>query len=216
MRCPVGAIHITSNGTANVNEPDPELTVPAQDDNEFLESRAEQVAEVDWSEDVWTTLSELLAQTAADLKQGSYYPLVANLFTAAGYPAWKPPSGDTSNRIDLILASDSDSLPVEVKSRTESTAINVKSVQQALENRVVLDERQFFAANPTSSTLVVGFDYPAPRSGVTELVDDIAKAFEVNIGLISLSDLYGLALQCQIAGVETPRTTLSALRGELS
>lgn len=216
MRCPVGAIQISPDGTAVVSRPELDLVTQVADESEFLEKRAERTTKVQWSSEVWEHLSGRLAETAADFRQRSFYPLVANLFTAAGHPAWKPPSGDTNNRIDLVLASDLDSLPVEVKSRTESIAINVKSVQQALENRVVLDERQFFAADRASSTLVVGFGYPAPRSDVTELVVDIAKAFDIKIGLISLSDLYVLAMRCQIAGEEIQRSTLSRLCGVLA
>jgi hypothetical protein len=215
MRCPVGALHLDGAGGVRVVPPDPDTTTRANDEADFLGSRGERRAVVEWPDETWGVISMNLSNAAAGLKQDSFYPLVAHLFTAAGHPAWRPNRGDTSNRIDLILTHDDDSLPVEVKSPTESNVVNVKSVQQALENRVVLDERAFFAANPNSSTLVVGFDYPPDRSDVAELINDIYRAFDVNVGLVSLPVLYDLALRCQLAGVEAPRVLLSELRGPL-
>jgi len=181
----------------------------------FLASRKAEAAEANWSDAELELVANRLADSGTPLLQGAFYPLVARLFTAAGLPAWRPPAGDTSNRIDVILVDDDDSLPVEVKSRTESQAINIKAVQQALENRVILDERQLLPARAGSSTLVVGFDYPPGRSDVAELIDDIAGAFDINVGLISLAALFRLALDLQLRGNQLSRTSLSTLRGEL-
>lgn len=215
MRCPVGALHHVPNGTVAVAPPDPTTTVPCSDEAEFFASRDAVATTVTWPPGTWDELATRLAVAAEGLRQDAFYPLVAHLFTAAGHPAWLPARGDTSNRIDLILVDDAGSLPAEVKSATESTAINVKSVQQALENRVVLDERSFFAADPSSSTLVVGYQYPPERSDVAELIDDIAVAFDVRVGMISLADLYRMALKLQLAGQTTPRRTLATLQGRL-
>lgn len=215
MRCPVGAIALTHDGVA-VTPPIGELTDPVNDEGVFVEYRDVQTALADWENGEWAALAGRLTAAAALLKQEAFYPLVAHLFTAAGHPAWRPAQGDTSNRIDLVLVDAEDSLPVEVKSRTEVAVINVKSVQQALENRVVLDQRAFFAADPDSSTLVVGYQYPPARSDVAELIADIAAAFGVSVGLVSLLDLYELALRVQLAGEVVPRTLLSQLQGSLS
>ncbi|MDA8068770.1 MAG: hypothetical protein M0T77_09195, partial [Actinomycetota bacterium] len=133
----------------------------------------------------------------------------------AGFPAWRPPQGDTSNRIDLILIERDDSLPVEVKSRTEVAAINVKSVQQALENKILIDERDLPTTQRGSSTLVVGYEYPPARSAVDELLGDIKTAYGIRIGLISLRALYVLALTRVITGVSVPWEHLSRLEGRL-
>jgi Fe-S-cluster-containing hydrogenase component 2 len=213
MRCPIGAISI--EGVACVEPPNLKRDHPASNDKGFFGARADQSAETNWSDAEFEAVAERLAGAGASLLQGSFYPLVASLFTAAGHPAWRPPAGDTSNRIDVILIDDEDSLPVEVKSRTESPVINVKAVQQALENRVVLDERQLLPARRDSSTLAVGFDYPPIRSDVTELVNDVARAYDIRVGLISLSVLYRLTLRVQLLDVEMPRDALSTLQGQL-
>lgn len=216
MRCPVGALALVNDGFVHVARPTVELTEPVADEFVFITHRNAQEVIVDWTNGEWAALAARLTTSAAGLKQDAFYPLAAHLFTAAGHPGWRPPRGDTSNRVDLILVDDEDSLPVEVKSRTESAIINVKSVQQALENRVVMDQRKFAATNPESSTLVVGYEYPPVRSDVLELIEDIATAFEVNVGLISLLDLYDLALRVQLAGHTVPRSVLRDLRGCLS
>jgi hypothetical protein len=216
MRCPVGAISLKSSSVAEVSPPNLLNAELAFDEQDFLNSRMEDKSPSTWTEETWKEISTRLAENCSRLRQEHFYPLVARLFTAAGLLAWLPPRGDTNNRIDLILLDDRNSIPVEIKSKTESEAINVKSIQQALENRVILDERKFFPAVRDSSTLVVGFSYPPSRSDVSELVEDIAMAFGVNIGLISLSDLFRLALQKQLAGIELSRSRLENLKGPLS
>lgn len=212
MRCPVGAIHI-DDGAIAVIPPSPSLTAAAADEQEFLTARSAHMPAVDWPPETLLQVAARLAGEAVVHRQEAFYPLTARLFTAAGHPAWLPARGDTSNRIDLVLIDERDWLPVEVKSYTESATINIKSVQQALENRVVLDERTFFPANPSSSTLVVGFGYPPERSDVTELVDDIEAAFDVRVGLVSLVDLYRMALGNQLSGAAIDREDLRTLRG---
>lgn len=213
VRCPVGALRFTFSGRVEVIPPDPSETTPVESDVEFYGCRSAETSLVEWPQQVWVALARRMAAAAIDLKQIAFYPLVAHLFTAAGLPAWRPAQGDTSNRIDLILIDENDSLPVEVKSRTESPVINVKSVQQALENRIVLDERAFSAADRNSSTLVVGYDYPPERSDVAALIDDIDAAFNIKVGMISLAHLCELALRRQLAGEEVPRAALAELKG---
>jgi Fe-S-cluster-containing hydrogenase component 2 len=215
MRCPVGALALSEDGVV-VSPPSPALTTPAVDEASFFSARDAQETTVNWDDREWAKLATRLTEAATTHKQDAFYGLVANLFTAAGHPAWRPARGDTSNRVDLILIDDSDSLPVEVKSRAESPIINVKSVQQALENRVVMDQRDFAVTDPDSSTLVVGYAYPPVRSDVTELIEDIAVAFGVNVGLVSLNDLYRLALSALLAGEKPSRRLLSELKGRLS
>lgn len=219
MTCPVGAIAV-----ADPEAPLHPLVVPpdvtglyrgASSRGEFLARRAAMDAATAWSPSASDEIVDRLYPRAASLTQRAFYPLVASLFTAAGFPAWMPPHGDTNNRMDVLLVDAADSLPVEVKSRTETGAINVKSVQQALENKILLDERKFVPALRSSSTLVVGYDYPAERSDVTELVDDIKATYDISIGLISLRALYRLALTRRMTGIAVPRTTLSTLMGKL-
>jgi hypothetical protein len=126
-------------------------------------------------------------------KKDSFYPLIASLFTAAGLPSNSGAIGDTSNRIDAHIYHPKHSSPVEVKSPTEAGGvITLKAVQQALENKVVLQTRQLetYPSEPETTSLVVGYTYPADRSDVGELVSDVRAVFGVSVGLLELRDLY--------------------------
>ena len=185
------------------------------DEDLFFVQRSELVEMLEWSGGESAELVDLLYVRSFPLRQGDFYPLVAALFTVAGFPVWRPVQGDTNNRVDLILVDDEDSLPVEIKSQTEVSVINVKSVQQALENKIILDERAFLPSQPASSTLVVGYDYPPVRSDVNELIDDIHHAYDIRIGLVSMKRLYKLALDRTMTRSPVPRTVLNLLKGPL-
>lgn len=220
MRCPVGAISILHDAvdpTVSVESAAPEdgLYAAEPDDDRFFARRDGFLNRLQWSDGDSDDLVALLSARSHPLRQGHFYPLVAALFTIAGFPAWRPVQGDTNNRIDLILVDEQDSLPVEVKSQTEVSAINVKSVQQALENKIILDQRAFLPSQRSSSTLVVGYAYPPVRSDVSELVEDVHRAYGIRIGLISIPRLYALALQRITSGSPLPRTMLNSLKGPL-
>jgi hypothetical protein len=219
MRCPVGAISVRANASYGAVVEPPNTTdglyAIEGDDDLFFVRRNELVELLDWSEEDPSELIDLLYVRSFTLRQGDFYPLVAALFTVAGFPVWRPVQGDTNNRVDLILVDDEDSLPVEVKSQTEVSVINVKSVQQALENKIILDERAFLPSQPSSSTLVVGYGYPPVRSDVIELIDDIYHAYDIRIGLVSMKRLYRLALERTMTGSPAPRSVLNSLKGPL-
>ena len=120
------------------------------------------------------------------------YPFVVNALTALGLATRVTPAGDTSNRMDAVVVKAGDSMPVEIKSPTETLSIDVKSVQQALENKVIISSRhqQSLPSARETSSLVVGFSYPSERSDVLELVEDIHGTYGVRIGLLDCESLY--------------------------
>lgn len=97
--------------------------------------------------------------------------------------------GDTNNRMDAIIIDDRRSIPIEIKSPKEIEYINVKSIRQALENKIVLLSRKFYPTESDVTTLAIGYDYPNERSGVYEAIDDIFETFNIKIGIISFSSL---------------------------
>ena len=218
LRCPVGAI------TVNLSEMKPTVSapelvgnkyIPVTDPQEFMDRRTQFSDSFSWSSESHAELIKTLSGRSAVLRQSNFYPLVASLFTLMGSPVWRPVQGDTNNRVDLILIDEVDSIPVEVKSQTEVSVINVKSIQQALENKVIMDSRKFLPTNQSSSTLVVGYNYPPTRSDVSELIDDIYKTFGIKIGLVSMGRLYELAFDCVRSGTPINRSILSSLMGPL-
>ena len=214
LACPAGAIVSRDLGRGAVYvQPPARQSMPAA-----LGSNKSALSEIliayEDVSDLIEASSERLVFSAFDLTQRSFYRLVEGLFRLAGFDVSPGNSGDTSSRFDLLLLDDRDCIPVEVKSRTETQFINVKSVQQALENKIVLDSRAY-PSRVESASLVVGWDYPPARSEVTELVDDIYSAFGISIGLISMKALYRLALERQIGKQHHARSVLHSLRGPL-
>jgi hypothetical protein len=123
--------------------------------------------------------------------------------------------GDTSNRIDLVLVDIKSPVPIEVKSRSEVPAINWKSIQQALENKLVMARLSGHTELDGASSLVVGHAYPAERTGIAELIDQIDQAFGVRIGLVSLGRLYDLLIGVAMGEPPPTREDFATLKGEL-
>lgn len=214
LRCPAGAIYFTDILPSPVAVQTPQATSCGVD--ELQHRSAVSKLTIEWRAASIIdpkTLAGLVA-SAERLTQKPFYRLVADLFILAGFRAELGHGGDTSSRFDLLLPDLEDSLPVEIKSRTESDTINVKSVQQAVENKIILDNRSY-AAQAGSSTLVVGWEYPPPRSEVHELIEDIFRAFGINVGIISLTALYKLAIDSTMNGIVHHRSLLNTLRGAL-
>ena len=216
VRCPLGALSMGSDGRY-VGHPTSLLPNAAETTTPegFAEWLVVAREGASMSRAERTTFVEIAMRAAAPLLGRHFYPLVESLFRAIGVPATVSNQGDTSNRIDLILTDPVDQIPVEVKSRTEVETINVKSVHQALENKLTISRLMGRADLSPSSSLVVGYQYPPSRSGIAELIDDIETAFGVRIGLVSLRRLYELLLAVNLDGATFDRDVLASLKGPL-
>jgi hypothetical protein len=159
--------------------------------------------------------SAQLTANVARMTQDAFYPLVGTLLTTLGLPTRITRRGDTGLRFDAVIIEEDGAVPIEIKSPTEVDAASVKAVQQALENRIVLLSRRFFSTGSSSTSLVVSYLPAAGRSDVTELVDDIWRAYGVRIGLIDLASLYGLLMEKNMGGRAVEREDILELRGTL-
>lgn len=158
---------------------------------------------------------DLLVERCSATTQSSFYPLVASMLNSLGLPTTLPPGGDTNNRIDALIYRDGSSAPVEIKSPTETREINVKSIQQAIENKIVLDERfsSRYRSSRDTSSLVVGYKYPNDRSDVQELIDDCYQSFNIRIGIIDLRSLYNLVWEKLVKREDVDESYLLNLKG---
>lgn len=215
IRCPVGALHYCAvERCCGGSTSELMSAVPTtRDEFEAWLTRAGGTCAV--GPDERRSFLNTAMRRAEGLFAREFYPLVASLFRVIGVPATPSNPGDTSNRIDLVLTDPIDPIPVEVKSRTEVEAINIKSVQQALENKLVISRLAGMPSLSDTSTLIVGYRYPPDRSGVDELIDDIEDAFGIRIGLISLRRLYEVFLEVTLDGVPFDRARLESLKGPL-
>ena len=122
--------------------------------------------------------------------------------------------GDVNNRMDAIIVDATDSIPIEIKSPGESKEINIKSIRQACENKVILLSRKFYESTKDTTSLSIAFQYPPERSDIYELIDDINVAYEFNIGIINIDDLLSLVWDIKEKGKVLNRSYFNTFRGK--
>lgn len=213
LSCPIGAIH-TDSGRAIVVETDERMVTKLSGESEFELFREQVLFPSTADTHQIRARAKELASSSRLLKQASFYPLIASLFRLLGEQVFRPPTGDTNNRIDLILPHDQETIAIEVKSATETVSLNVKSITQALENKVVLRQRKFFPTSAETSSLVVGYEYPANRSEVQTIINDFWNAYGIRIGILTVEDLFFEVLRCSVQRSKFERERLTRLVGE--
>lgn len=122
-----------------------------------------------------------------------FYEPVGLLLYYIGFPDTRVTrEGNVNNRMDVVIVDSINSIPVEIKSPREDKEINIKSIEQACENKVILLSRRFHNTRPETTSMAVAFTYPPERSDVYELIGDIKAAYDFNIGIIDIDDLLSL------------------------
>lgn len=214
MRCPYGSLFLDSGGRPQHEEPE-EKTYVEVSTEEFVQFE-DQLARSRLYDPIETAATlRTIIERAAHLDKNGFYPLISSLLTAAGFPTVTSRVGDTSNRFDALIIDAAASIPLELKAPREVGYVNVKSVQQALENKVVLDSRGFVASLPSISTLVVGYEYPAQRSDVLALIDDIEASFSIKVGILDLNAVYTLVVDAYMKATPPDPEILRQLKGTL-
>ncbi|RME57398.1 hypothetical protein D6779_08760 [Candidatus Parcubacteria bacterium] len=145
----------------------------------------------------------------------TFYPLVTHLFRILGFDSDYSRPGVNYQRWDAFVMVDGHALPVEIKSPTEEVMLSTKAVRQALENKVILLSRGGLATRPELTSLIVGYRIPNERGEMSNLIDDVFKAFSLRLGVIDLTTLAHLALRAVREGVTIDAKQLSQLRGFL-
>jgi hypothetical protein len=131
------------------------------------------------------------------LKRGTgkdvFYPLVAELFTAAGLICSVSRPGVNYARADAVITHGADHIPIEIKSPDEEQRLSVKAVRQALENKVV-----FLSRGPATErktvTMAVGLELPNDRSDVSMLIENVYETFGISISVTDFVTLVAMAL----------------------
>ncbi|MRJ41626.1 MULTISPECIES: hypothetical protein [Idiomarina] len=125
-----------------------------------------------------------------------FYPLIGDIFSVLGLNCEISPHGVNSRRWDAVIKAHDDSLPIEIKSPTEELNISVKAIRQAVENKIILQSRKSIKNKRHSSSLAVGFNLPANRAEVTQLIADFKKVFEIDVAVIGIDYLLKIAIKC--------------------
>lgn len=161
------------------------------------------------------TAAAAFADNHAGDTQTVFYPLVTHLFQILGFESDFSRAGVNYQRWDAYVLVGGYALPVEIKSPTEEVMLSTKAVRQALENKVILLSRGGLETRPELASLVVGNRLPNERGEMSNLIDDVFKAFDLRLGVIDLTTLAHLALRAVRDGVTIDATQLSQLRGFL-
>ena len=159
--------------------------------------------------------AEFLANQCMTLKGNYFYKTIESLLRLLEYDAKMSNLGDTSNRIDLIIRSSKGNVPVEIKSYTETPFINWKSIQQAVENKLLISRLDGDSEMTSLSSLVIGFSYPSERTGIDTHIREIEEAFGIRVGIVSLSRLWELLLAKYFLKNSLVKVELIELRGLL-
>lgn len=134
-----------------------------------------------------------VSKQALEAMNFEFYDIIGLILKHIGFKnAHVSRGGDVNNRMDAIIIDDENSIPIEIKSPGESKEINIKSIRQACENKVIILSRRFYNTTNDTTSLAIAFSYPPERSDVYELIDDIKNAYNFNIGIIDIDDLLSL------------------------
>jgi len=145
-----------------------------------------------------------------------FYPLIGQIFSEMGMNINVTRDGDTNNRADAIIIDTQYSIPIEIKSPTEIDYVNIKSVRQALENKIVLLSRKFYPTTNDCASLAIAMFYPEERSGVKELVEDFYKVYNLKVGYIDMHDLLSLHWMCSFENFVIDIDLFKSLKGRFT
>ena len=213
--CPTGAISISKTGKAEVGLN--LLPIETEETEKSLwEKWINDKLEVKFltSKQISAT-AEYLANRCMELKGTQFYKTIESILRLLEYEAKMSNLGDTSNRIDLIIRTNVGNVPVEIKSYTETPTINLKSVQQAVENKLLISRLDGIEKMTPLSSLVIGFSYPNERTRIEEHIIEIEKAYGIRVGIASLSRLWELLLIKKFSIDKVPPIDLARIRGIL-
>lgn len=192
--CPIGAIQVDEVGNVAPRLNTSEIPTEPVNANIWENWISTKLQEVNLHENEIAIASNFFSEKCIHLKGNHFYKIVESILRLLGHDAIMSNLGDTNNRIDLIIRTPSGNVPVEIKSYTETPTINWKSVQQAIENKLLITRLDQQAKMSSLSTLVVGFAYPSERTGIEEHIKEIEAAFGIRIGVLSLPKLWELLL----------------------
>ena len=127
--------------------------------------------------------------------KNTYYPLVQQIFECLNINCLLGRHGVNALRADAILFSEDDTIPIEIKSPREEKNIGVKSIRQALENKIVLQSRRTRSVRRDTASLVIGWDVPNQRGEAFELIQDIKYTYDISIAVLGIDYLLKLCIQ---------------------
>lgn len=213
--CPTGAIQITKFGAAELGRNESLLNLEQADSSQWENWITGKLSISNLSKEEIEDTATFLAGRCMTLKGNNFYKTVESILRLLGYDARMSNLGDTSNRIDLIIRSANGNIPVEIKSYTETPTINWKSVQQAIENKLLISRLDGESKMTALSSLVIGYAYPSERTGIEQHIKEIERAFGIRVGIASLERLWELLLEKYYSKSSLKQIDLQGISGIL-
>jgi len=211
VRCSWGAIRF-KQARATVVQPAEEYG--EVDPAEHARERDRLKREREWLDSDTEPFLAAVWSALARLRQVPFYEFVCSLLTALGVPANASRHGDTSLRMDAVCPDPKASMPVEIKSPTETPSADLKAVRQALENAVIMRARETDPTEPTTPSLAIGFERVPQRSDARELADDIETTYGIRVRLLSTERLLEVLVSTTLGDVGLDADALR--RGDIS
>lgn len=139
-------------------------------------------------EDVEACITYYLEKHKDDAKE-TFYPFIHSLLSIIGLEC----HGEVG-RMDALCKYNGHTIPVEIKSRTETPTYNLKGLRQAIENKIcslapTLENDMDF------STLVIGYDHPQSDSVVRDFIEKAFEKWSIKIVAINLRSLVSMAIR---------------------
>jgi len=213
IRCPYGAIKFNDDYLPEINDLNYDYKKYSYSDFK-KETKYLVVRNIIHDQDRKKLVKNLL-HNLRDQKQNTIYPLVGSMLTSIGLATRITRVGDTNERTDSVIIDERNSIPIEIKSPTETEHIDIKSVRQALDNKIIMLSRNTHNTQFKTTSLSIGYRYPASRSDVDELIENIYEAYSINIGMIDFETLYVMLLNNSFKNVKITVNDIQELRGRL-
>ena len=160
--------------------------------------------------------AEEFANNCRLYKKEKFYPLVNELFKIIGFDSKVSRYGVNYQRWDSAIEFKNKLIPIEIKSPTEEEYIGIKSIRQALENKIILESRYPEFSEKKYTSLIVGYKLPKKRSDLNKLIIDISNTLSIKIGIIDIFTLSKIIFLSLLKNKKVNSNQLVHLKGFLS
>jgi len=137
--------------------------------------------------DIETIANELCTAHQTDDKE-IFYPFIHSLLRIIGLNCM----GEVG-RYDAYVKFEEHTIPVEIKSNTETSSYNAKGIRQAIENKILSFDSE--KENDLEfASLVVGFSHPTNDAEVKTLIDGAFEKFKIKVLALDLLSLVKMTI----------------------
>ena len=159
------------------------------------------------------SIDELTSKICEQYKPYSketFYPFVHSLFRLIGLKC----HGEVG-RYDALCEFKGHSIPVEIKSFSETPTYNLKGLRQAVENKI-MSYKDDVTDDIDYTSFVVGYAHPSADQDVREFIDSAFENFKIRIIASDLHALVKMAIRVQVENISIDFNRFLRNRGILT